>query len=209
MTSRITRGVLVAMSVALTTPASADEGQWTPDQIPELGLPQKGLAVPLESLYRPDDQGLLAAIVNYDGCSASFVSPDGLVITNHHCAYDDLHDNATPEHDYVKDGFLARRRDEELRTPGRLLVLEEVRDVSGEMRAVVEAEADDRARHRALEQKDKALVAACEAEPGHRCQVASFYAGSVYRLFRYLELRDVRIVYAPPAAIGEYGGEID
>ncbi len=206
----------LALALALAGPerAAADEGQWTPDQIASLNfetLRARGLELAPAELWSEDGGGLLRAAVNLSGCSASFISPEGLIATNHHCAYGALQAQSTVERDLLKDGFLARERAEELEAKGRTIrVLERVEDVTEAVNRAAAAAGDDAARHRAIQRSMKELVSACEGEHARRrCQVASFYGGSVYRLMIYFELLDIRLVYAPPAAIGEYGGELD
>lgn len=209
----------VGLTLALLSPRAvrADEGQWTPDQLAELDqakLASMGLELSPAQLWNPDGDektgGLMRAAINLGGCSAAFVSTDGLIATNHHCAYGALQANSTPEHDYLADGFLATKRSDELEAKGRpVRVLRRIEDVTDEVVAAADgAGDDDAARARAIERVEKSLVAACE-EDGASCQVASFYNGKRYRLFEYLEITDVRLVFAPPAAVGEYGGEVD
>ena len=210
--------VLVAASVVgLTGPARADEGQWMPSQIAELDqqrLREMGLELTPEQLWGAEagpNGGLMRAAVNLSGCSAAFISADGLVATNHHCAYGAIQANSSVEHDYLKDGFLARSRDQELHGKDLIVrVLERIDDVTAEVKAAADAASDDRGRAQAIERTRKQLIEACEKSgPSLRCDVTSFYSGSVYQRFTYRELRDVRLVYAPPAAVGEFGGEVD
>lgn len=185
-----------------------------PEQIHELDagrLAAMGLSLPTSAIHDEHGSDLLDAIVYYSGCSASFISPDGLIATNHHCAYADLQSQSTPEHDYLSDGFLAKTRSEELQTKARgtVEILREVTDVTDVLAKAIAGIGDDGQRQRALEQAEKKLVTDCETARHVRCRVASFYSGSMFRLYRFVELRDLRIVYAPPASIGEYGGDID
>ena len=204
---------LVAAASLVAVPARADEGQWMPGQIVELDrdkLSAMGLELPLEQLWS-DNTGLMRAAVNLSGCSAAFVSAEGLIATNHHCAHAAIQAVSSVEHDYLKDGFLARARAEEL--PGKGLsvrVLERIDDVTAEVLAGAAELADDRARAKAIDLARKQLVETCEKPGGGlRCEVAAFYNMSQFQRFTYRELRDVRLVYAPPAAIGEFGGEVD
>lgn len=185
-----------------------------PKQIPELPqtkLQELGLRVDPGTLWNPTDGGLMRAAVNLSGCSAGFLSAKGLIATNHHCAYGAIQANSSVEHDYLKDGFLAVTLDEELPAPGSTAkVLESTEDVSAAIRAIAEAEPDPAKRARAVDMERSRMVDACEtANPGRSCQVAEFYNGHEYQLLRYLELLDVRLVYAPPSSIGNFGGEID
>lgn len=184
-----------------------------PSQIAELDrarLQEMGLQLAPERLWSADG-GLMRAAVNLSGCSAGFISADGLLATNHHCAYAAIQANSSVEHDYLKDGFVARGREQEL--PARdatVRVLEAIDDVTSQILAAADAAPDDRARAQAIERTRKQIVEACEAaDKGLRCEVSSFYSGSLYQRMTYRELRDVRLVYAPPSAIGEFGGEVD
>ncbi|MBL0193792.1 MAG: S46 family peptidase [Myxococcales bacterium] len=188
-------------------------GMWMPTQMVahEATLRRLGVAFEPKLLADPSSP-LLSSIVSLGGCSASFVSDGGLVITNHHCATGALSFNSTPETNLLRDGTLARSRAEE-RSNGpeaRVLVTQKLTDVSTKVLEGVADDKDDLARYRRVERRSKELVAACEAgRPELRCTLASYYAGTVYVLIEQLELRDVRLVYAPPAGVGNYGGEID
>lgn len=185
----------------------SNEGQWRPDQIGELELET---TLSTEELWGREDS-LLRAVVNYGGCSAGFISPQGLIATNHHCAYGTIQANSSVEHNYLRDGFLARTKDAELPAQGRgtVSVLLSVKDVTQDVLSAAEGVTDDRARHLALKRRRAELVKACEADGRHRCNIASFYFGAKYELHTTFEIRDVRLVYAPPSSVGEYGGEID
>jgi len=193
--------------------AYAVEGKWTPEQLLEHDpqwLREQGLTLPPGELWSRDGAGLLAAAVKVDGCSAGIVSAAGLVITNHHCAFGILQKHSTPERDLITHGFLAASRAEELAGEGaRATVPHQVSDVTADILAAVPAGADDLARYRAIERRQKELVAACEARPHRRCEVAAFDGGVRYLRFENLEYPDLRLVYAPPRAVGEYGGEVD
>lgn len=204
-------------------PARANEGQWKPDQIAAIHerASKLGLTLTPEQVWNAagDERtgGLLRAAVNLNGCSAAFVSADGLIATNHHCAYGALQANSSVEHDYLKDGFLAKTRADELPAKGtKVKVLRSVTDVTAQIEAAVEGITNDVERASTLDKTIKQIVEQCEAPaspeagPSHvHCKVASFFGGSLYELHSYVELGDVRLVYAPPAAIGEYGGETD
>ncbi len=185
-----------------------------PKQIGELDarvLTEMGLALKPSEIWNETDGGLMKAIVNLSGCSAGFVSERGLVATNHHCAYGAIQANSSVDHDYLTDGFVARTSTEELQAKGSTVkVLEEIRDVTGEVRAAADEATDPVARAKAVEATTTRLVDACEAQgDGHRCVVSDFYSGSEYQLFDYLEYEDVRLVFAPPSMVGNFGGEVD
>lgn len=199
--------------LALSGTALAIEGKWTPGQILELDpqwLREQGLEVAPEALWSRDGGGLLEAAVRIGGCSAGFISQRGLLITNHHCAFSILQQHSTPQRDLITHGFLARQPAEELPGSGiRATIPHRVTDVTAAIEAAVPAGADDLKRFQAIERKKKELVAACEHEENRRCEVAAFDGGVRYLLNESLEYPDVRLVYAPPRAVGEYGGEVD
>jgi len=211
---RIIRTFLALACALAAGEAFAVEGKWTPQQILELApqeLRKLGLEIPPEKLWSRDEAGLLAAAVKVGtGCSGGFISAEGLVITNHHCAFDILQQHSTPERNLIENGFLARTRGEELPGKGtRITVPHKSVDVTAAVEAAVPAGADDLARYQAIERKKKELVAACEEQPNRRCQVEAFDGGVSYRLFEGIEYADVRLVFAPPRSVGEYGGEVD
>ena len=199
-------------AVFAAPPVQAGEGMWVPQQLPEIAGPlaKAGLELPPEQLadLTGDPMG---AVVSLGGCTASFVSPQGLVATNHHCAYGAIQLNSTPERNLLETGYNAASFGEELPAGpnARIYVLDSIDEVTDEVRAAIAAAPDAAGRAQALETVSKALVADCEAEPGFRCRFYSFAGGNTYRLFKNIEIKDVRLVYAPPGAIGNYGGEID
>ncbi len=201
-----------AIAVTVTGLAHAGEGMWVPQQLPEIAGPLKKAGLKLDAEQLADLTGdPMGAVVSLGGCTASFVSPQGLVVTNHHCAYGAIQLNSTPEKNLIKDGFNAATRQAEL-TAGpnsRVYALDSIRDVTTEVQAAIAAAPDALARTKALEGIEKKLVAGCEAEGGFRCRVYSFMGGNTYRLFKNLEIKDVRLVYAPPGSVGNYGGEVD
>lgn len=208
-----TRIVVALAAVLASATARADEGQWMPKQIAELDpapMRAAGLELAPEALYNEDDGGLMRAIVNLSGCSAGFVSAEGLIATNHHCAYGAIQAASDLEHDYLTNGFLARTRSEELRAKDRTVqIVRSIEDVTEQIHAIVDAERDPAARARAVEKRRRELVRDCEAVAGQRCRVAEFYSGAEFQLITSIELTDVRIVYAPPSMVGNYGGEVD
>ncbi len=206
---------LTLMLCALAaTPAWALDGKWTPDQVLEIDpawLRDQGLKLkPGELWDAKRGTGLLSGTVNIAGCSGAFVSSTGLIITNHHCLFPLIQEHSTPERDLIAKGYLAQSPADEL--AGSTLRVEIPRrftDVSADVLADIPANADPLARLAAIELSSKALVKACEQQADTKCKIAVYDEGVQYTLIESLELRDVRLVYAPPRAIGEYGGEID
>lgn len=208
---RITLPLILAGAV-FATGAVAVEGMWQPAQLPGIApqLEQAGLEIKPEELSDLTAYPM-GSIVSLGGCTASLVSDKGLIVTNHHCAYGALAYNSTPEENLIVDGFLAESPDEERpASPGmRVYVTESIDDVTDKVLAGVDESLSGAARYKAIEKARKSLVSECEEAPGYNCRVASFYGGLSYQLVRQLEIRDVRVVYAPPESIGKFGGDID
>lgn len=204
----------VALALLLAAPAWAEDGKWTPQQVLAAGpawVKAQGFELPLDKLWNEQaGGGLLANAIQLPGCSGSFISPDGLLITNHHCVVSVLQEHSTTQANLGRDGYLARTRaDEKASKAYRIGVPRAFRDVTREVLSAVPAGADDEARFKAIESKEKAIVAECERTPNTRCQFATFDGGLFFTLTEFEEIRDVRLVYAPPESVGNYGGEID
>ncbi|WP_186082069.1 S46 family peptidase [Burkholderia gladioli] len=202
---------LAAVSLLAGGIARADEGMWQPSQLPSLAtqIKQRGLALDPRQLASLKSWPL-DAVVGLGFCTASFVSPDGLIVTNHHCGYGALQYNSTPEKNLIENGFLARAKADELPTAPtqRVYVTEQVTDVTDRIEAAVPPGSEGYARYVAIDREKDRLVREC-TKPGYHCQVQTFSGGYDYQLVRQKELRDVRLVYAPPESIGKYGGDID
>jgi hypothetical protein len=188
-------------------------GMWMPSQMAQHAeqLRELGLVADPEAFTDPTAHPL-GAVVWLGGCTGSFVSPEGLVITNHHCVTRALQENSTKERNLLEEGFVARTRAAEqwVGPTGRIFVTREIRDVTAAMRAGLEATPDPKARHDLIETRTKETLARCEkGRPGIRCRLASAFGGGQWWLMEQLELRDVRLVYAPPDGIGNFGGEKD
>ncbi len=190
-------------------------GMWMPQQMTLPGhaetFAKLGVQIDPKKLADPLAEPL-HGIVRLNGCSASFVSPDGLVVTNHHCVQTALQVNSTPERNLVEKGFLAKTRaDEPPAGPAeRVYVAQAFTDVSDAVRAGLETIADPVARKEEVEKRVKGHIATCEkGRPGVRCNVATYFRGGTYVLIEELEIRDVRLVYVPARSVGNYGGEVD
>lgn len=205
------RSVLVLVSLLLVGLGSlrADEGMWLLDQLeilPWKQMQKRGLKLKPEDIRR-----MSKAVVILDGGTAEFVSPNGLLLTNHHVAFGALQRVSTVEHNYIEEGFYAPTRADEIPVPGySALVLQYYRDVTGRMLAGLSEDMDPQERFKTLERREKEIEDEIEnSGTGIRASVVSMYSGLKYYLFVYKEYKDVRLVYAPPRSIGEYGGDID
>lgn len=202
--------LLAACSLGLA--AQADEGQWQPHQLLQLKsqLKRTGLQVPADQLADLKKHPM-SAMVGLPGCSAAFVSPLGLVVTNHHCAYGAIQRNSTGDKNYIANGFLAKTLAEEL--PGgpnvRVYITDKVDNVTAHVLGGLDKSLSGKQYHEQVENRIKVLIAECEKDKVYRCSVPAFHRGLEYYRVRQLMVRDVRLVYAPSDKIGNFGGEVD
>jgi hypothetical protein len=208
-------GFVVAVLPGLFGPPAAkpDEGQWLPGQIRDMdweALQKRGLRLTKDEFWHPTEGGVLTAAVQISGCSASFCSPEGLVVTNHHCGFGAVQQLSTVQKNYVRDGYVAADAASELPAPGMSVqIVRRIENVTERIQAAAAKAKSDAERVDLIEAEVKAIVAAGEKEPDTVCSVASFLNGTEYHLYYRTKLDDVRLVYAPPRMIGEYGGEDD
>ena len=205
----LTNAVLALTSMPA---AYAVEGMFTPDQLPEIAMDLRAKGLKMDPSQISDLVGFpMGAVVSLGGCTASFVSPQGLVVTNHHCAYGSIQYNSTKEKNYLEKGFLAENLEAELpAAPGsRIYVTVKLTDVTDLITGGLPSNMAGEPRFSAIDSNRKSVVAECEEDEGHRCRVASFYGGLQYKLVKQLEIKDVRLTYAPAGPIGKYGGDID
>ena len=204
--------LVAGLTLVPTAQAFADEGQWQPYQLPQLKseLKRIGIALPAEKLADLSKHPM-SAILSLGGCSASFVSETGLVVTNHHCAYGAIQRNSSAEKNYISNGFLATSMAEELPAgaDAKMYITDKVDNVTAQVLQGIAPTMSGKERHALVENKIKALIAECEQDKAYRCSVPSFHRGLEYYRIRQLMIRDVRLVYAPSDKIGNYGGEVD
>jgi hypothetical protein len=209
MRKKILAGVVAGMVVA---PAAwSDEGMWLPSQLPGIqaqikAAGYKGDVNALADVTKPP----LSAVAKVGGATGAFVSKDGLVLTNHHVAFGVIQYNSSKERDLIKNGFVAENREAELpaNPDYRVLVTTGFDRITDRILKAA-AGKTGRAYYEAIDLAGKAEVKACEQDPGYRCSVVNMHYGSDVYLIKQLELKDIRLVYAPPEAIGNYGDEID
>ena len=203
----------VVAPVAVAPEYENPGGMWMPAQMVTHTDTLKTLGLGYDPASLGDPTAFpLGAVVSLGGCSASFVSPKGLVVTNHHCVIGALQNNSTAEHNLLEDGFVAATLADE-RPAGagqRIFVTQAIREVTSEMTSGMDQITDARERFAEIQKRTRDLEQTCEAaHSGHACSVRSFFEGAEYYLIDALEIRDVRLVYAPDAGIGVFGGEVD
>ena len=195
----------------LLLPSSAEEGMYPISDIARLNLQSKGLQMAPNDLFNPNGVSLIDGICKVNGCTGSFVSPKGLVITNHHCAYRAIQSASTKDQDYLKNGFQAKSLGEEIPAKGYTIrITESYKDISTEVLSVTKPDMDFTARTKAIAKRRNELEQQAEKDnPGKRAEVAEMFTGKTYVLFIYTYVKDVRLVFAPPSSVGNFGGDID
>jgi hypothetical protein len=197
--------LLLAAAVTASSPALADEGMWPFDLVPVARIAQDH-HVALSPAWL--DHVRLASVRFNSGGSGSFVSPHGLVLTNHHVAADCVSKVASSAHDYLTKGYLAGKNGDEIPCPDlELDQLQSIEDVTARVQAARQPGMTDADANKAMKAQMAALEKDCPN--GLRCDVVTLYAGAMYRLYRYRRFTDVRLVFAPEAAIAFFGGDPD
>jgi len=189
----------------------ADEGMWMPHQMKDLNLKALGLKMNPEDLVKKDGTGLMSAVVYLGGGTGEFVSSNGLILTNHHVAFGALQRASTKEKDYIQNGFLAWAQKEEIPAKGYIAdVLLGYEEVTEEILSKIKSDMTYRQRYEVIEKAQKKLIAETEKEGKDiRATVAGMYSGNEYYLFRFKRIKDIRLVYAPPRDLGNFGGDVD
>ncbi len=198
------------LALLLCATSFAVEGMYPLNELDKLDqqkLKKMGLNIPLSDVR----DHVAKAVVSLGGGSGSFVSPNGLIITNHHVAYRAIQFNSDENHNYIADGFYAPTRQDELPAPGYYAeIIQDVKDVTADIMKSVTADMDDDARMKAVDDAIKRMESEVEqANPGIRASIASMYQGTQFLLYTAIRLNDVRLVYAPPSSIGAFGGDDD
>jgi hypothetical protein len=209
MKKKIVIILIILTSLALT----AKEGMHRVDGItPQIlkDMRESGFELNPADIWNPGKKSLAMAVVNLGGGTGSFVSADGLIITNHHVAFGAVQSLSSPEHNYIRDGFLARSRPEEIPAPGyNVKIMTGFNNVTPLFQSVFRAGLDPQKRTQQIDKICKRLIKQGEATPGNECAVAQYYGGREFYLVTYFKIKDMRVVYVPARSIGEYGGEID
>ncbi|MGO1868352.1 MAG: S46 family peptidase [Sphingobacterium sp.] len=197
-----------AILAPLTVP---DEGMYPLSELNRAGLKKAGLKISEKEIYNPGEVGLVDALVQVGGCSGSFVSPNGLIITNHHCAFSAVQLASSPEHNYLENGFVADSPEKEISADGlNIRITDSYEDVSEEILSSVAAVEDPAERIDLINSKRLEIAKQAEADdPTIQAEVSEMFIGKSYVLFRYKTIEDVRLVYIPRQDIGEFGGETD
>ncbi len=205
---------LFALLALLTFQVRADEGMWLPLFIQRLNyvdMQKEGLHLTAEEIYSINHSSLKDAIIIFGGgCTGEIVSPNGLIITNHHCGYGAIQSHSSVEHDYLTNGFWATRYEEELPTPGlsvRFLV--SIQDVTAAVLEGVTPAMTEAQRATKIRENTKKIEASNTKGTQYEARTTSFFNGNEYYLFLYEAYKDVRLVGTPPNSIGKFGADTD
>jgi len=204
--------VAMLLSSSSFTFANFDEGMFAPGQIASLPLLKRGLKIKASDIYNPKGVGLTDAIIRLDsGCTAEFVSPDGLILTNHHCGFDALVQASTPDKDLVETGFNAGSRAGEITAKDYSITLtQRIEDVTAKIKAGTSGLTGD-ALAAAIKKNTDDLTASeqAAAPKGSTIRIQMIASGYFYYLYQTAQVKDIRVVYAPPRNIGVFGGDPD
>ena len=212
--------LLSVLAAALSLPAVADEGMWLLPLLQQQKFPEMqalGLKLQDYDIYSPDSASLKDAVVIFGGgCTGEIVSPDGLLLTNHHCGYGQIQQHSTLEHDYLTDGFWATTREQELPNPGLTVTfINKIEDVTDYVKKELEKDTDPQSMNflspKYLNGLAKAKVGEkfLQDNPGTEVEIKAFYGGNVYYMFTKKIYSDIRLVGAPPSSVGKFGADTD
>ena len=217
---KIKKYLVAAFAAAFTLSAQADEGMWLLQLLKQQNsidmMKKQGLKLDADAIYNPNGVSLKDAVGIFGGgCTGEIISPEGLILTNHHCGYASIQQHSSVEHDYLTDGFWAMNRSEELPTPGlKFRFVHRITDITDLVESkikageVTETQAMTRPFLNKLA-KEELEKSDLKGKPGIEPLALPFYAGNKYYLIYYKVYSDVRMVAAPPSSVGKFGGETD
>ncbi|HCY42479.1 MAG TPA: serine protease [Prolixibacteraceae bacterium] len=193
----------------------ADEGMWLPALVEKLNINQMkdlGLAISADEIYNINQSSLKDAVVSLDhgSCTAELISAEGLLLTNHHCGFDEIQQHSTVDHDYLRDGFWAKTKEEELPNPGKSAsFLINFEDVTSKIISELNDKMTEEERSKKVREISSKIEREASADTHYNARVQSLYNDNKYYLFVYETFRDIRLVGAPPQSIGKFGGDTD
>jgi len=205
--------LLAITAIACLQVGYADEGMYLPFQLKKnkKEMAALGLELSTKEIYNPKKPSVKDAIVSLGGfCTGEIISPKGLMLTNHHCGYDAIRENSTPENDFLTDGFWAQNYGEERPIPGLYAsIVIRIKDVTKQVRKSLSDGLKESERNAAIRAISKEITDAAVAGTQYQAEVKPFYENNEFYLFVYEVFTDVRLVGAPPSSIGKYGGDTD
>ncbi|MCC6720974.1 MAG: S46 family peptidase [Bacteroidia bacterium] len=191
-------------------PANPDEGMFLLNQMEKIDLAKAGLKIPVSDIYNPSDTSLIDALVRLDGCTGSFVSDEGLIITNHHCAFGAAAALSSKENNYIENGYYAINKESEAKTMMTCKITQSYLDVSEQVLKGVGSNMNYELKNNIIKANIEEIIAYEQKKyPTLKIEISQMSVGKFYTLFRYKILNDIRLVYVPPRSVGEFGGESD
>jgi hypothetical protein len=213
MKSYLKKLFVVASAMIVFTSAglkNQEEGMFPMSMLGTLDLQKAGLKLSQSDIFNPNGISLTNALVRLGGCTGSFISENGLILTNHHCVYGTVASLSTPTQNYLDEGFYAKDTSKELKTSIPCRITQSFDDVSAKVLANVDRSAAPETQAETIKKNILAITAEEEAQnPNLEIKISEMFIGKYYTLFRYKLLDDVRIVFVPPKSIGKFGGETD
>ncbi|WP_181304269.1 S46 family peptidase [Rufibacter sp. XAAS-G3-1] len=206
--------LLLVGCLGLSMSARADEGMWLPLLVKRLNhvdMQKQGLQLTAEEIYNVNNASLKDAIVQFGGfCTGEFVSKEGLLLTNHHCGYDAIASNSTPQDNILKNGFWAMTRQQEKKNEGLFVdILVRMEDVTGQVLQGITPQTLEQERSRLVAERSKSIADAAKNNGQYVSYVRDFFNGNEFYMFVYERFSDVRLVGTPPESIGKFGGDTD
>lgn len=205
--------ILIVLSLMSFTFVDAEEGMWLPNDLPQEIFEQmqaRGLELKADEIFNEKGTGVANAVVSLGGGTGSFISSEGLIITNHHVAFGAVQKISSADNNYIEDGFLARQiKDEQPALGYNAFVLLSVKDVTQQILSKLRDKMTPLERYQAIEKESKKIVKRAERDRDVYCSLKDIFDGQKYYLFTYKKIMDIRVVYVPARAIGEFGGDID
>jgi len=193
----------------------ADEGMWLPALVEKLNINQmkkEGCSLNAEDIYSINHSSLKDAVVSLDHgqCTAEVISADGLLLTNHHCGFEDIQQHSTVEHDYLRDGFWAKSKEEELSNPAKTVsFLISFEDVSDKILPQLNDQMTAEERNNKVRELTQKIQKDAVGDNPYEARVQGMFSDNRYYLFVYETFRDIRLVGAPPQSMGKFGGDTD
>lgn len=210
MKSKIHSFIIISLCLLILPSHKTEEGMFPLSQLNQVDFAKAGFKISQKDIYNPDGIALTDALVRLGGCTGSFVSEEGLIITNHHCVFGSVAALSTKESDYLENGFYASDKTKELRTSMTCKITKSYEDVSIKVLDGINLSTEPGLKKDMISRNIDALIKEeSEKYPDLTIEISEMFVGYSYTLFRYQVLKDVRLVYVPPRTIGEFGGETD
>jgi len=210
MLKLIKKAVPVFIFALLLQSHKTDEGMFPLSQLNQVDFKAAGFNISQTDVYNPDGVALTDALVRLGGCTGSFVSDEGLIVTNHHCVFGSVAGVSNKENDYLENGFYAADKSKELKIGLTCRITKSYEDVSSNVLDGVKPDMTPAKKGEIIAQNIELIRSVEQAKhPDMTIEISEMFVGYSYTLFRYQTLKDVRLVYVPPRTVGEFGGETD